>query len=117
DAGARPVTPPDRLERVLTLHADAPWFAGHFPGEPILPGMCHIEFAASVVRDASDAPLALAAVVRARFSRKVVPGEELRIELRREASPPGADGETWRSVHTVNGERAADLVLAFVSRR
>lgn len=76
-------------------------FAGHFPGNAILPGVFLIEAAAQTAgvmmaccrseapspegKDPADAERLLAAVNRFKFLRQVRPGAELRIEVRKVA--------------------------------
>ena len=75
-----------------TLRAEEPWFAGHFPGDPIFPGVLAIEAAAQAallyaVADGIDLRVTrayLGEVVGFRFRRPVPPGTTLRIVARRE---------------------------------
>jgi UDP-N-acetylglucosamine acyltransferase len=75
------------------VSANEPYFAGHFPGVPVVPGVLLCEalaqLGAAVV--GSDAPVALGGVHRARFRRPVLPGDALRLEV---AAVTGAPG--WR---------------------
>lgn len=71
--------------------ADGWWFAGHFPGHPVLPGVLISEFAfqsaAILMADRSPAVVGPAAVPvlvgveRARYRRMVGPGVTLRAEV------------------------------------
>jgi 3-hydroxyacyl-[acyl-carrier-protein] dehydratase len=91
---------------VATLAVDPldPLFAGHYPGFPVYPGVCLIEFVHRSVRAASAArassPL-LTAVRSTRFHSPVFPGEELtaRIEL------TGTDGRLHAKAAVDAGER------------
>ncbi|HAO61683.1 MAG TPA: 3-hydroxyacyl-[acyl-carrier-protein] dehydratase FabZ [Erysipelotrichaceae bacterium] len=66
-----------------------PYFVGHFPGEPVMPGVLILEALAQV---GAIAVLSLpemkgkiayfAGVKEAKFRRKVVPGDTLRLECR-----------------------------------
>jgi 3-hydroxyacyl-[acyl-carrier-protein] dehydratase len=102
-----------------------PVFAGHFPAQPILPGVLVIEAVAQTagVMLGSGAPQAsdknlggvalLAAVNRFKFLKPVTPGQELRVETKKltEAGPMAYIGATvW-----VNGEVVAKGELSVVS--
>lgn len=72
-----------------------PVFQGHFPGQPIYPGVMMIEAAAQtcgIIATASPEPLAkasigyLATVKRFAFKELVVPGDQLQIRCKRHVS-------------------------------
>jgi 3-hydroxymyristoyl/3-hydroxydecanoyl-(acyl carrier protein) dehydratase len=96
---------------VVTFDLDPgyPGFDGHFPGDPILPGMCHLDLAVRAASIALRLPLVLAEAERVRFTRAVRPGEVLRISL----SWPVPEEEILRitAVHAVGEESAAELAL------
>lgn len=61
-----------------------PVFAGHYPGFPILPGVCVVECvhrSALSVASAAGRQIELEAVRSARFRDAVRPGDELIVEL------------------------------------
>ena len=70
--------------------ANEPQFTGHFPGFPVMPGVLIIEAMAQVagILVATLAPhtrgklMFLASVEEAKFRRPVVPGDQLRIEMK-----------------------------------
>ncbi len=98
---------------------DEPFFAGHFPGRPTLPGVLMIESlaqlgAAAVLADdrfRGRLPL-FGGVDRARFRRQVSPGDrlELAVELGRLSVRAG----TGHGVARVGGEVACEADLLFV---
>ena len=71
------------------LDPKSPFFADHFPERPLMPGVLLIEAAAQTagilwqtIRKADPgAPLFLAQVRQFRFSKAVLPGETLRIDV------------------------------------
>ena len=94
---------------LFPLSADYPGFLGHFPGDPVLPGMCHVLLCCEAADRLLHGRFELGEVRRARFRRKVRPGEELGIRLRWK---PLEDGTLEvRTVHTVGDEEAAELHL------
>jgi 3-hydroxyacyl-[acyl-carrier-protein] dehydratase len=72
------------IEALADAPADSPWFSGHFPGEPILPGIALIYMAEQAIfRDAlaKGGQVFLQALKRVRFTRPVRPGETLSINI------------------------------------
>jgi len=96
-----------------------PFFAGHFPGEPILPGIFLIEAVAQTAGVMMAGPTksqgipVLAAVNRFKFLKRVRPGSELRIETRK-LTEAGAMAYIEGTVH-VGEELVAKGELSVVS--
>jgi 3-hydroxyacyl-[acyl-carrier-protein] dehydratase len=81
-----------RKERIVALKnvtVNEPFFAGHFPNMPIMPGVLIVEAIAQAggalllteVEDRHDKLMVFTGIERARFRRPVVPGDQLRIEV------------------------------------
>jgi 3-hydroxyacyl-[acyl-carrier-protein] dehydratase len=77
----------DSFECVKNVSINEPFFQGHFPDEPVMPGVLIVEALAqaaavglSVREGLAEGNIGyLAAVDGAKFKRKVVPGDQLRL--------------------------------------
>ena len=78
------------LRAIKNVSINEPFFQGHFPGHPVMPGVLVIEAmaqAAGLLTQLSEPPRAepriyyLVKVDKARFSRVVVPGDQLSLEV------------------------------------
>jgi 3-hydroxyacyl-[acyl-carrier-protein] dehydratase len=110
----------ERLKRIVgvknvTINED--FFAGHFPGRPVMPGVLIVEAMAQTggllllmeVPDRERKLLYFVAIDDARFRRPVVPGDQLRLELT--VLQWRGDFCKLRGQATVNGELAAEATL------
>lgn len=95
-----------------------PYFQGHFPGNPVMPGVLIIEALAQVGAVAmlsqpewKGRTAYFAGIDKARFRQKVVPGDVLTLEttILKIKGPVGIG----RAVATVNGKVAAEAELTF----
>ncbi|MCW3481211.1 beta-hydroxyacyl-ACP dehydratase [Neisseriaceae bacterium JH1-16] len=68
----------------LSISADHPAYAGHFPGSPVLPGVVLLDHAVLAIEEACQ--LQLGGVLLAKFHRPVSPGQALRLEFRQDQS-------------------------------
>jgi beta-hydroxyacyl-ACP dehydratase FabZ len=81
---------PDRIVGIKSVTLNEPFFMGHFPDYPVMPGVLIVEAMAQVAGvlvlkeiDNRDQKLVfLAAIENAKFRRPVVPGDQLRIEMK-----------------------------------
>jgi 3-hydroxymyristoyl/3-hydroxydecanoyl-(acyl carrier protein) dehydratase len=65
---------------------ESPWFAGHFPGEPILPGIALLAIAADTVRQCgleTGRPMVVSGFRKVRFKKVVLPGEEMIVNVKK----------------------------------
>jgi 3-hydroxyacyl-[acyl-carrier-protein] dehydratase len=80
-----------RIVAIKNVTINEPFFQGHFPGRPIMPGVLILEAMAQVAgilvfKTQGDKPQAdsvyyLAGIDKARFKRPVLPGDQLEIEI------------------------------------
>jgi 3-hydroxyacyl-[acyl-carrier-protein] dehydratase len=78
-----------RLVALKNVTINEPFFPGHFPGFPIMPGVLVIEAIAQAggvlllteIEDRDSKLLVFTGIERAKFRRPVVPGDQLRIEV------------------------------------
>ncbi|HEV8578960.1 MAG TPA: 3-hydroxyacyl-ACP dehydratase FabZ [Thermoanaerobaculia bacterium] len=81
--------PGRRIVAIKNVTINEPFFAGHFPGRPVVPGVLLVEGMAqagglllfSDVADRSSKLLFFAAIEEAKFRRPVVPGDQIRYEI------------------------------------
>ena len=107
------------LTAVKNVSVNEPFFAGHFPGNPIMPGVLILESLAQACGVLAHVALAtegnvggiyyLVKIDNARFTRKVVPGDQLVLEVKQKRLMRGMGKYEARA--TVNGERTASCEI------
>jgi 3-hydroxyacyl-[acyl-carrier-protein] dehydratase len=113
-----------RIVGIKQVTINEPFFQGHFPGMPVMPGVLQIEALAQVgavlaLRELEDAdskiPL-FSGIDGARFRRPVVPGDTLRLEVT--AIRSGRRIQKMRGVATVDGEVTTETeILCIIADR
>ena len=81
--------PTERLVAIKNVTINEPFFQGHFPGYPIMPGVLVVEAMAQAggiimlheIEDRNSKLVVFTGIERAKFRRPVVPGDQLRIEV------------------------------------
>ncbi|NCD21869.1 MAG: hypothetical protein EOL90_02875 [Spartobacteria bacterium] len=63
-------------EAHVRFPANAPYFAGHFPGQPVVPGVVLVDAAVQIAGQAIGRPLRLRRLAYAKFVQAVVADQE-----------------------------------------
>ena len=112
-----------RVVGVKNITQNEPFFQGHFPDYPVMPGVLIIEAMAQVGAvgvmaggDHQDKLALFAGIDGVRFRRQVLPGDVLRMEVQI-TRLKGSVGR-GKAKATVDGERVceAELMFAFAAR-
>jgi len=112
------IEPGKRAVGIKNVTINEPFFAGHWPGQPVMPGVLILEAMAQVggiflLKSVEDTgKLAFyGGIDRARFKRPVVPGDQLRIEA--ELTKRRGNIGKVNAVATVDGEVVCSGELTF----
>jgi beta-hydroxyacyl-ACP dehydratase FabZ len=100
----------ERIVALKNVSWNEPFFQGHFPGQPIMPGVLQIEAMAQAGGilahrtgqfDPDKQVLFFMAIDKVKFRRPVTPGDQLRIEVK-----PLRTGRVWKmeGVASVDGQ-------------
>jgi 3-hydroxyacyl-[acyl-carrier-protein] dehydratase len=113
-----------RIVAIKNVTINEPFFQGHFPGYPIMPGALVVEAIAQAggvllmpeVPDRDKKLMVFTSIERAKFRKPVVPGDQLRIEVKVLNWKPRAAKMAGRA--TVDGKLAceATVMCALVPR-
>lgn len=107
----------ERLVGIKNVTFNEPFFVGHFPGAPVMPGVLIIEALAQAgavlvlkeIEDREGKLVLFAGIDECRFRRPVVPGDQLRLEIDVLRRRPRL--ARIRGVAKVDGEVAAEAIL------
>ena len=104
----------ERIVGIKNVTANEPFFSGHFPDFPVMPGVLIVEAMAQTagvlvlksIEDRASKLVLLVSIEYAKFRKPVVPGDQLRMELimlKRKASVAKMSGKA-----TVDGALVAE---------
>ena len=84
--------PADACLAEAEVGPDSPWFSGHFPGDPILPGIAQLSMVLETLRSVYGT-VHVTGVRRVRFKQVLRPGDPLDIMVK---PNPGGDAHTFQ---------------------
>jgi len=104
---------------IKNVSNNEPYFQGHFPQEPVMPGVLIVEALAQAgacailsTPDFKGRTAYMGALDKVRFRRKVVPGDVLTLEVEI-VKLRGAAG-IGKGAALVNGEKAVEAEMTFI---
>ncbi len=112
----------ESIVAIKNVTINEPFFNGHFPGLPIMPGVLVVEAIAQAggalllteVEDRSDKVMVFTGIDRARFRRPVSPGDQLRLEVKVTGwrAMPRMIAAKMYGQATVAGKRVAEATVS-----
>jgi 3-hydroxymyristoyl/3-hydroxydecanoyl-(acyl carrier protein) dehydratase len=67
------------LAAEVRIPKESLWFDGHFPGNPILPGVAQLSMIFDVIRNAFKEPIKVTGIHRVRFKQMILPDDRLKV--------------------------------------
>jgi 3-hydroxyacyl-[acyl-carrier-protein] dehydratase len=115
------LTRKQRIVAIKNVTINEPFFAGHFPNLPIMPGVLIVEAIAQAggalllteIEDRHKKLMVFTGIERARFRRPVVPGDQLRIEVKVKAwrENSGRAAVRMEGIAYVEDKRVAEAIV------
>ena len=114
------LVPRERIVGIKQVSINEPFFQGHFPGAPVMPGVLVVEALAQVgavlalreIEDRDSKLVLFTGIREARFRRPVVPGDTLTLEVT--ALRIGSRIQRMRGEAKVDGQLVADADIMSV---
>lgn len=71
----------DEISAIVEIHPDSPWFSGHFPGNPILPGIAQLGMVSDLLKKTSPQQIKIDSIRRVRFKQTIQPDARIQIKI------------------------------------
>jgi len=97
----------NQISADIQVPEESPWFCGHFPEEPILPGIAQLGMVYDAIGQSSELELKISGISRVRFKQIIRPGDRLTIT----AEPQKGCGEIFSFRIMVAGEVACSGIM------
>lgn len=99
------------IQATARVDKNSPWFSGHFPGEPVLPGIAQISMACEAVRRHKnvDGPFHIKEIRKLRFRRVIRPEEPITLQI----MPNDRSSGLYRFKISVKNELACNGIIVF----
>ncbi len=114
-----------RIKALKNVSINEPFFMGHFPARPVMPGVLMLEalaqtaallsFESMGAEPGDDTVVYFVGIDGARFKRPVEPGDQLILEAQIDRSKGGI--YKYKTRATVNGETAVEAELMCTMRK
>ncbi len=111
-----------RIVAIKNVTINEPFFVGHFPGLPIMPGVLIVEAIAQAggalllteIEDRTDKVMVFTGIERAKFRKPVSPGDQLRLEVEVTGwrSVPGMTAAKMQGYAWVGDKRVAEAIVS-----
>jgi 3-hydroxyacyl-[acyl-carrier-protein] dehydratase len=112
----------ESIVAIKNVTINEPFFNGHFPGLPIMPGVLIVEAIAQAggalllteVEDRENKVMVFTGIERAKFRRPVSPGDQLRldVEVIGWRAVPGMVAAKMKGQALVNGKKVAEATVS-----
>ncbi len=83
-------TDDNKVSANIEIKADSPWFSGHFPDGPVLPGIAQLAMVFEAIEQSTGHKLLISGVSRVRFKRIIKSDDQIGLFIAPVADNSGA---------------------------
>ena len=109
----------EKIVAIKNVTMNEPFFVGHYPGEPVMPGVLIVEALAQAgavailsMEEFKGKTSYFGAIDKAKFRKKVVPGDTLKLEMT--FTKLKGNAGIGKGIAYVDGKKAAEAELTFM---